>query len=103
MIYENGIAAFREEQRQQAIEKHDRNLQLDKEQKERTAAEEEAAKPPQHEEMKEQLLKAKADLWKLQPGDIYAVSTIKRALLESLSVLQYVFDTMPQDQKQNEE
>ena len=91
MMYENGIDAFREQQREEAIERHEMRLQQDREQRERTEAEKAAAALPIREEMRQLTAKAKADLWKLQPGDIYAVQTLCRCTLDALTVLQYVF------------
>ena len=90
MMYENGINAFREQQRKEAIERHEMRLQQDREQRERIEAEKAAAALPIREEMRQLTAKAKADLWKLQPGDIYAVQTLRRCTLDALTVLQYV-------------
>ena len=95
MMYKNGVDsvdAFRDQQRQQARERHERILQQDREQKERIAAEEEAAKLPDHEAMKQQTAEIKAIMWKLHPGDVHAIRITRKAVLDTLTILQYVLE-----------
>lgn len=98
-MYEKGIDAFRAQQKQEAIERHERNLRQNREQKERIAAEAEAAKLPEHEAMKQLAAEAKANMWKLQPGDVHAVRITRRTVLDTLTILQYILDRMNTDQE----
>lgn len=103
MMYEGGIDAFREKQRQEAIARHERNKQQDREQQERIAAEKEAAKLPFHDEMKSLCRKTADDLRELQPGDIRAMQKTRTALLTAFNILQYLLaalDTMPTEGQQ---
>ena len=103
MIYDNGIDAFRDQQRQQAIERHERNLQFDREQKARTAAEAEAEKLPVHEEMKQKAAAAKVNMWKLTSGDVHATEKIRSAVIDAFTVMQYILETITPEEAAPEE
>lgn len=90
MIYEQGINEFRAQQRQEAIERHKRTLQQDKEQQERIAAEKEAKKLPFHEEMKQLAERDRKEISRLQPGDIHATEKLRQSLRDAFSILQYL-------------
>lgn len=102
MLYENGIDKFREQQRQEAIERHELQQKLQAEQRERERAAQEAAKLPFCQQLKQLAAKQQNAMDKLQPGDIYAVNTIRQGLRDAFTILQYLLATLDEKQGQQE-
>ena len=100
MMHKEGMDAFRAKQRQEAIERHETQKQLNTEQAEREAEAAAAAKLPEHEEMKNLLDKTKADMWQLQSGDVYATAKLRRAVIDALTVIQYIMRVSEAEPKQ---
>lgn len=101
-IYENGIDSFREQQRKEAIERHEKQQQLQAEQRQREQEAREAARLPFHDEMKQLAARAKKDIDELQPGDIYATAKLRQGLRDAFTILQYCLAALDERQGQQE-
>ena len=93
MLYPNGIEAYREEKRKEAIDRHNQVLKLEKERQEReaaAAAEKALTEPQAMAALAEQGLQK---ITELQPGNIYAVGKLKSAVCDIFTILQYLLKT----------
>ncbi len=104
MLYENGIDAFREEKRKEALQRFDQKKQMQAEQAAAIEAERAAQEKPEHERMQELAAATIESLKELQSGDIHAPEQVKRATMNALTIMQYILTiTAPKSRKRQQE